>query len=247
MTIDFDIYTHIGSREKNEDCVGVIVNGNYHCFFVADGLGKHGNGDVASNCVREYLEFICKTPAIEEDNFFDKAFNGIQSLIAARQLQDENCRKMKTTAVISLFKDEQASWAYIGDSRLYHFRNGKLISRTLDHSVPQMLALANLIHEEDIATHPDRSRLLRALGAEDSESYSHELGQKNLCLVAGDVFLLCSDGFWEALDTDMLQNNLAQDLTAAELLKLTAQQVSDAQREVEQADNRSAVLIKITG
>ena len=72
--------------------------------------------------------------------------------------------QMKTTAAALAIQGGQAVWGHIGDSRLYAFERNKVKLRTLDHSVPQMLALSGEIREKDIRGHPDRNRLLRVLG-----------------------------------------------------------------------------------
>ena len=71
---------------------------------------------------------------------------------------------MKTTVVVLHIKNKNARWAHVGDSRLYFFKNKKLIERTLDHSVPQNLVVCKEIKEKDIRYHADRNRLLRVLG-----------------------------------------------------------------------------------
>ena len=109
---------------------------------------------------------------------------------------------MKTTAVVLLTDNEKAIWAHIGDSRLYVFRKNKIVLRTLDHSVPQMLVSSGDIKEKEIRNHPDRNRLLRVMGVpwKRQEYEISEIRSLSEC----QAFLLCSDGFWEYITEKMM-------------------------------------------
>ena len=97
---------------------------------------------------------------------------------------------------------QTALWGHIGDSRLYHFRGGRIINRTKDHSVAQSLANAGEIKPEEVRGHEDRHRLLRALGQDDD--FRPAISQNRQPLEKGDAFFLCTDGFWElVLETEM--------------------------------------------
>jgi serine/threonine protein phosphatase PrpC len=124
---------------------------------------------------------------------FDDAQNEIISAQSAEGLKNQ----MKTTAVALSIIGGKLAWGHVGDSRMYHFKRGKLVSRTIDHSVSQMLALAKEIDESEIASHPDRSRLLRAFG-DKWDAPRYELS-KEISLRRDSAFLLCSDGVWEHL------------------------------------------------
>ena len=136
-----------------------------------------------------------------------------------------------------------AQWGYIGDSRLYHFRDGKQLSRTIDHSVPQMLALSGQIKEREIRHHPDRSLLLRAMGTEwDMPAY--EIAQRRLQTIKGDSFLLCSDGFWEWIEEKTMIKILKKDLSAYDALcEMTAEVKANGTGK--NLDNYSAILVNI--
>jgi len=103
-----------------------------------------------------------------------------------------------------------AWWAHIGDSRLYHFRKRKLLQRTRDHSVVQLLVDLGRVKEKEMAEHPDQSRLLKGLGGK--EPPKPDFGQASLC--PGDSFVLCSDGFWEHVSPSaMLKRLLRTDVS----------------------------------
>lgn len=199
--IEFETITFSGSREINEDSLGTACNGDSFCFAVADGLGGHGGGKDASSIA---VKTVCDRFVADgwSDHFFEDVFQQAQETILLEQDRQHCPSRMKTTMVLLVLHDGKADWAHVGDSRLYFFKNGKLKSHTLDHSVPQMLVLSHEIKEADIRYHPDRNRLLRVLGLKNVPPRYDSSGP--LKLKGTTTFLLCTDGFWElAKETDM--------------------------------------------
>lgn len=125
---------------------------------------------------------------------------------------------MKTTLVTLLIDGRDAEWGHIGDSRLYFFVGGHIRQRTLDHSVPQMLVKSGEISENDIRTHPDRNRLLRVMGSEWNRN-SYELSRR-ITLTKDVSFLLCSDGFWEYIVEEWMENTLQNAKSVAHWLNM---------------------------
>ena len=94
----------------------------------------------------------------------ERCFMESQKRLMKKQA-DENARQdLKTTLVLLRIVNGYVQWGHVGDSRLYYFKNGKIVKRTLDHSVPQMLVAAGEIDEKEIRHHPDRNRLVRVMG-----------------------------------------------------------------------------------
>lgn len=201
--ISYRSITNKGDRKINEDSVGQYMNGETGLFIVADGLGGHGAGNIASDyVVNQYLRQYQKESEASAERYFSNFFASVQSGLKA--LQKELHKDMKSTAAAVFFTDKRISVAYIGDTRIYIFGKKKILYKTLDHSVPQMLVNAGEIKEKDIRFHPDRNRLLRALGDESDiveyDSYSIAKSDE----VKG--ILICSDGFWEYVyENDMLK------------------------------------------
>ncbi len=242
--VEYASFTDIGEKEYNEDAVKIFINQplSTYGFVLADGLGGHGNGDIASNFVVD-----CVGAAIENTDTFDGVFIDECFDTAQEMLMEEKDLKglhsIKTTLVMLLITDKSAQWGYVGDSRIYHFRNGKMLSRTIDHSVPQMLALSGQIKEKDIRHHPDRSVLLRAMGSEwDYPAY--EIPERNKKIVKGDSFLLCSDGFWEWIDEKTVLKILKKNLSAFDALNEMVAEVK-ANGTGNMMDNYSAILVNI--
>lgn len=192
------VLTNAGGREINEDSVRAEASALGLAVVVADGLGGHGGGSIASRTAAEavldsYREGGCR-------NKEEIAAAIFQANRAVVENQTEGCA-MKTTLVSLFIEGGQAVWAHLGDSRLYYFQDGKLVSRTLDHSVPQLAVMMGMITEDQIRFHEDRSRILRALG---SDSFEPDISEPVLLSKGFHAFLLCTDGFWEyVLEKDM--------------------------------------------
>ena len=199
--ITYSQYSDIGNREKNEDSVALLCDGHEGLFVLADGLGGHGKGEYASATVaRTSIQMYNDN----KDGFLlDHSFDRSQEILLREQKENNDLDGMKTTMVSLLVKKDSVKWAHIGDSRLYYFRKKKLVSRTLDHSVPQMLVSMGEIKEKDIRGHEDRNRLLRVMGSPWGErAYTVS---ETVKVNKDAAFLLCSDGFWENIyEEDMV-------------------------------------------
>lgn len=196
MKLSIYSYTNQGGREHNEDSLRWTSDGTEGVFVLADGLGGHDRGEVASQLA---VEVICggeDSPVPGREALLER-FRQANARILEQQKQPGQ-EEMKTTAVALSLSGGTAAWAHIGDSRLYRFERGKLAERTLDHSVPQMLVAAGEIKEKQIRHHPDRNRLLRVMGV-NWEEPRYQLGGP-VPASPGQAFLLCSDGFWEWIE-----------------------------------------------
>ena len=196
--ISYHLISKVGERDNNEDSVGMFQAGAEYCFALADGLGGHGKGEVASRIAVEQAVAAFAEAGKASEEVIRTAFGNAQDAILAEQRADRTASDMKTTFVYLLVGEEEIRWAHIGDSRLYRFERGKLAERTLDHSVPQMLVAAREIKEKQIRHHPDRNRLLRVMGV-NWEEPRYQLGGP-VPASPGQAFLLCSDGFWEWIE-----------------------------------------------
>lgn len=197
MYIDSYNYTNKGKYPVNEDsflCGGSI-------FAVADGLGGHGGGDTASDCAVRYISENYRS-AQELTELISGANNAVREL-------DNGSR---STVAAAFVEDENFHYINVGDSRVYFFRNGKLLCRTKDHSVCQAAVDAGTMTEDEIRGHEDRSRLLKVLGENETLKLP---SYEPITLCDGDAFLICSDGFWEfvyetEMEIDLLKADSAQ-------------------------------------
>lgn len=234
--------TNKGERQLNEDSITVAeFNGNY-LFVLADGLGGHGHGEVASSIVTSSAKALIDDSMDYRfpHKLLSSVFDNAQSALLQKQKDEQDSSSFKTTAVLLLVNDALVQWGYIGDSRLYYFRKNRLIRHTLDHSVPQMLVSAGLIKEREIRGHEDRSKLLRVLGTQyDSVKYVVE---SSVIREKGQAFLLCSDGFWEWIDEKTMTKLLKKSHSAQEWLDMMVVEVQK-NGTGNQMDNFSAIAV----
>ena len=233
--------TDQGGRSVNEDSIGVTEHGDLACFVVADGLGGHGKGEVASRLAVQAFDGVFSAPGKKSmAELLSDAFFRAQEDILREQRQIGASSQMKTTAVALVIQNGRAVWGHIGDSRLYVFVKHRVKERTLDHSVPQMLALSREIRERDIRNHPDRNRLLRVLGvAGDSPRF--ELSEPQP-LDQIQAFLLCSDGFWEFVTEREMEKLLKRSRTPEEWLEQMKATVEKRGQGTDM-DNYSAIAV----
>lgn len=231
-------YTHIGDRSENEDsCLCEVLNSQTAYAIVADGLGGHGGGKMASKIAVKHL---AKCRELNSLPAADNIYSWMKEINTEIFNTRKNTSQMKTTAVFLAIFNEQAVWAHVGDSRLYHFHNGLLADYTSDHSVPQVKVFAGELTRDKIPSSPDRSKLLRALGNEELDPEIHE----PVPLQPGwHAFLLCTDGFWEYLHEDEIWLDLLKSRSAEEWLIYL--RCRGEMRKNGNADNNTAVALFI--
>lgn len=240
--ISYHMLSKVGERENNEDNIGMFQAGEEYCFALADGLGGHGKGEVASGiAVEQAVAAFAQAQTVSEE-VIHTAFQNGQKAILEAQRADRSASDMKTTFVYLLVGKEEIRWAHIGDSRLYRFERGRLAERTLDHSVPQMLVAAGQLKEKQIRHHPDRNRLLRVMGV-DWEEPRYQLGGP-AAPAAGQAFLLCSDGFWEWIDEKKMTSALKKSGSPQEWLQ-RMEEIILKQGRGKNMDNYSAIAVWI--
>ncbi|MFR1833057.1 MAG: PP2C family protein-serine/threonine phosphatase [Lachnospiraceae bacterium] len=215
--VKFELLSNAGDREHNEDYIGMYQNGSGFCFVLADGLGGHGNGEVASQAAVDAVIQEFSNDKNRKAMDLSEFFRCAQEKILKLQEGDIHKRGMRTTLVVLELANDYAVYGHVGDSRLYVFRNGKIQTRTLDHSVPQMLVNAGELKEKKIRNHPDRNRVLRAMG-EPSAPPKYELSTP-IPLTPNMAFLLCSDGFWELIDEKKMEACLKKSANPAQWLE----------------------------
>ncbi len=210
----FSIYqeSRKGTRPNNQDRTGYSYSRDALLMVVADGMGGHLHGEVASHIAVQFLSeaFQRESETKLADPFMfllkniGSAHDAIVDYAEARGLLETP----RTTCVACVVQDSIAYWAHVGDSRLYHVRDGRIYAQTKDHSRVQLLIDQGRIREEAIAAHPDRNRIFNCLGAMTPPQV--ELSRKTV-LQPGDILLLCTDGLWGPLPGPMIGAALVKD------------------------------------
>lgn len=234
-----------GDRSYNEDGTLELEQQGEYLFALADGLGGQGNGQIASETVLQSVGefFVRRQERSEEEPFVQEAFRYAQQQLCEKKAGNAYGDMM--TTLVLLYLGEQICWGHIGDSRSYYFKEGRLVSQTLDHSVPQVLVYANEITPEEIRYHPDRNRLLKAMGKVWERGDEFVLSEP-VELEGKQVFLLCSDGFWEHIVEERMEFLLAQSESPENWLHLMEQEIQ-ANGQGHNMDNYSAVAVWIDG
>jgi len=238
--IHYSVISKLGNRDINEDSYSCACVDNNACFVVADGLGGHAKGEVASALVVDEIQQHLKQCEVLPDEALKDAIVHAQDALMAKQRELCVRNDMKTTVVVLYITGEQLIWGHVGDSRLYAFKKNKIIEQTKDHSIPQMLVLSGDIPAKKIRNHPQRNLLLRVMGIEwDSPKceLSTVFKQDEF-----EAFLLCSDGFWELITEKDMCKTLKRSKSPEEWLQnmVSIVERNGANKEM---DNYTAVTI----
>jgi serine/threonine protein phosphatase PrpC len=204
LPLDCARITAVGARSSNQDALASDSQDELTCFVMADGAGGHEGGEVASKLVIDaILEKFMRDASFSAralSSYIDWAI----AKVAQSKKGDLRLQSMSATMTTLLIdrSNHCALWAHLGDTRLYMFRHGKIVTVSKDHSLAQRFVDAGYAKYEEIRQHPQRSMLFAAIGAEGDTR--PEITQQAVDLQKGDAFLLCTDGFWEwVMEADM--------------------------------------------
>lgn len=241
MKVTYCGITNKGDRINNEDSIASSKWKDDYCFVLADGLGGHEKGEAASKLVTDTAIELFRKEGFNEF-YLREAFEIGQERLLARQIEERMEGDMKTTLVILGINNREAGWGHIGDSRLYHFHGKRIVKRTYDHSVPQMLVNIGEIEEKDIRNHPDRSRVLKVMGMEWEHPF-YEIAEP-IPSLQGQSFLLCTDGFWENIEDEEMVNCLKKAKSVYEWIEYM-EEIVVKKGENKDMDNYSAIGVWI--
>jgi len=204
MDLRVSVLSNPGGRAVNEDAYGFWAGPDCWVGVLSDGLGGHAGGDIASRlAVRHVLAHFYRQPEATAANVLAAIGAAHDSLLAEQRRQPALASMRATLVVLALdTKYARATWGHIGDTRLYCFRANTVLVQTRDHSVVQAMVDAGYVAPGELRTSPHRNGLLAALGEPGrTEPY---IEPAPLHVRDGDVFLLCTDGFWEyVVEADM--------------------------------------------
>ncbi|MFW7378259.1 MAG: Stp1/IreP family PP2C-type Ser/Thr phosphatase [Oligoflexus sp.] len=233
-------------RSANQDAF--LVDDDIGLYIVADGMGGHAGGEIASRIAIEQVREQISTqllgfqstdqqshpqPAIL--NILAASINYASARIYEHSLEDPSLRGMGTTATAVKIIDNYAYWAHVGDSRLYLMRSGFIYQLTFDHSLVNEQVRAGILTREEAEVHHLKNVITRSVGYQEEE----DVDTSCVLLKAGDLMLLCSDGLHGKItDAEISQISSKLGLAAVDaMVRLSNERGGE--------DNITAILIEV--
>lgn len=216
MRLEVASLSHIGQiRQRNEDAMGYlepsepqVLDRKGTLFIVADGMGGHRGGEIASQlAVDTVLEAYYASTESDPARALDFAFKKANGVIIEKSRTDVSLYGMGTTCTALVMRKDEGFYAHVGDSRAYLFRGGELTQLTEDHSLVGEMVRSGILTDEDARRHPRRNVITRSIGTH--EDLFVDLSAAPLRLIDGDVFVLCSDGLTSLVAQNELKAALA--------------------------------------
>ena len=201
MKVEYADISLLGAREENQDRVAAAVAEHAALLVVVDGMGGHADGARAAEVTqRVLLESFWHTPQPLFDplGFLHMTLGRAHQEVVKIGTHLPLEQRPRATCAVCLVQQRSAWWAHMGDSRIYHLRDGGLVARTRDHSHVELLLREGLITAEQVQMHPMRNFVESCLGG-DAVLPDMSITRRQV-IEPGDIFLVCTDGLWGALD-----------------------------------------------
>ena len=229
MKIEYAKVSALGDRTDNQDRAAVVVAENAAMMLVFDGMGGHSDGAQAAEVGLKSVQeaFTSQSlPIFDPQGFLYMALSRAHDEVVSLGAGQEVDFRPRATCAVCLVQENGTWWAHIGDSRIYQLRDGRLISRSRDHSHVEVLIQEGAITEEEALDHPMRNFVECCIGG-DAPVPDMSITRKKP-LVPGDVLLACSDGLWSGMTDEEIAElgsrktmSLAENLKALSLKALT--------------------------
>lgn len=229
MIYTFASCCDIGKRANNEDSYNILQKEDSLVAVVADGVGGCASGEVASRIASEKIPLSLSGKEFDEDELGYAIFEASDAICMTNS---SAC----TTVAVLWINNNSAIAAHVGDSRVYQFRNGKIIYQSEDHSLVQVAISLGELPPDACRSHKDRNKVYRVLGDEKPTIDTFELEVQ-----PGDCFLLCSDGFWEPVNEESMLACLDVSCSPAAWLEAMTSFVDKANDPMQ--DNYTAIAI----
>ncbi len=239
MHIEYGIRSDRGKvRASNEDTC--IANAEGNLFLVADGMGGHAAGEIASQIAASTVEEIISgaTQDSDPEDLLQHAVSQANGRVYETQKLKPECRGMGSTLTVLTLRNGRYYIAQVGDSRAYLFRDGVLIQETQDHSLVWPLYKSGTLQKEDISRHPQKNLITRSIGTYPQVEADFENGRA----LAGDIFLLCSDGLTDVLSDHDIVEVLSDSSKGTQEL---SNRLIDVANERGGPDNVSAIVVHL--
>ena len=245
MVVKMVTATDVGLQRKNNEDSCAVVEGVNLCV-VADGMGGHLGGEIASNIAIELVSKAFEEMTGERNERTDaslltKSIKSANKEIFRRGKSDAALRNMGTTVVAAVFESDYIVTANVGDSRIYRLRDGELEQVTEDHSWVGELRKKNLISEEDARSHPLKNIITRALGMEANV----EIDVKWDKAQSGDTYLLATDGLTDLVRDEDIARFLKKCGSGEESLQAACQELITAANNAGGSDNITVGICRL--
>jgi len=234
----------LGARESNQDRVGAVVANEAALIIAVDGMGGHAEGERAAEIALQVTgqRFKAATaPLLDPQGFLHLSLGAAHQHIVGIGADMPLENRPRATIALCLVQRGSAYLAHVGDSRAYHLRHGKVVSRTRDHSHVELLVREGVIQADQAQAHPMRNFVESCLGG---ELLLPEMDiSRRHALEPGDVLLVCTDGLWSGLSDAAVAGAFAQPAQSLKdaLAALGSQAVLAAGAA---SDNTSAVALR---
>lgn len=215
----------VGDRSINEDSQGMVSREHEKLFILCDGLGGHGKGEVASQLAVETAIEVFRQSELAGQELLETCIHEAHFTLKNVQKETNSPNDLKTTmtAVYINEKDHTIQFGHLGDSRIYIFQKNKILTQSLDHSIPQMLVYQGEIRHKDIRFHEDRNRLTRVVGGD--EDVAKPTVSEVIVADKDTKVLMCSDGFWEWFSERFMLSSLKRSKTPEQWLEKMEEQI----------------------
>ncbi len=229
MDIEYAKVSALGDRTDNQDRAAVVVADDAAMMLVFDGMGGHSDGaraaEVGLKVVQDQFMAV-DLPVFDPQGFLYMALSRAHDEVVGIGADLDVDFRPRATCAICLIQEHGCYWAHVGDSRIYHMRDGRLITRSRDHSHVEVLIQEGAISEEEALDHPMRNFVECCIGG-DVPVPGMSITRLNP-LEPGDVLLACTDGLWTGSTDDEIatiatrtDQPLAESLKALSLKALT--------------------------
>lgn len=221
MQVEYAKVSALGDRNDNQDRAAIVVADKAALMLVFDGMGGHSDGAQAAETALKVLQdsfMRTRLPVFDPQGFLYMSLSRAHDTVVELGRDVAVDFRPRATCAVCLVQEEGAYWAHIGDSRIYHVRDGRVLRRSRDHSHVEVLIQEGAITEEEALDHPMRNFVECCIGGDLPVPDMSITGRQ--ALRPEDTLLVCSDGLWSGLtDQDMAEIGTPGDKNLAENLK----------------------------
>lgn len=224
--------------------MATAVDGSAALIAVFDGMGGHSDGAAAAELARQVTlsRFAALPhPLLDPLGFLHITLGAAHAGMVAMGAQLPLEHRPRATGAVCVVQDSTAWWVHVGDSRIYHLRDGAVLSRTRDHSHVELLVQEGLISAQQAQSHPMRNFVEACLGGDGM--LPEMLVGRSMRVLPGDTMLICSDGFW----SNLLDEDIAASIYSGVPLATALQAISEfaVRRAGPSADNATVAALRL--